>query len=122
MSSKEAENQHDTPRRLYRIDEDSGRGFGVEALFTAHVEDIERLYGWTIWFGEISGKHSDISLELSAENCKEVSADPVVVVAIESAGRNIRDKWTPFDSFTISGHNPFGFIEDETDEILETGS
>lgn len=106
------ENQHDSQRRIYKIDKDWGRGFGVQAVFTAHPEDVERLQGETVYFGEIAGKHSEIELDIDADSCREIEAPAEVVEWIEAnLGENVRSTWYPFDSFTVSGHNPFEYWE-----------
>ena len=53
-------NKHDSQFQIFKISEDWGRGFGVETLFIAHPEDVKSLYGKTIYYGEICGKHSEV--------------------------------------------------------------
>lgn len=117
MEATTQHNTHTSQRKVYQIEEDFGRGFGVEALFTAHPEDVAFLQGQTIYFGEISGKHSEISLRIQEDTIKVLDAPPEVILWIEShLSQNHRDDWTPFDTFSISGHNPLCYLGDEGDE------
>lgn len=105
-------NQHSSQRQIYKIDESWGRGYSVNAIFTAHPEDMKRLKGHSVYFGEICGKHSEVSLDINDETCTKLESSPEIVNWIEqNLGSNVRDSWYRVDSFTISGHNPFSYFE-----------
>lgn len=99
-------------RTLWKIDEDFGRGFGVEALFTALAKDVESLIGCEVYFGEISGKHSEITLEIAEDTIQPVEAPPGVLKWLEgNMGTHIQKSRLDWDSYSITGHNPFEYID-----------
>lgn len=114
MADEKKRNTRTSRRRVYKLDQDCGRGGVVEAVFTAHPEDVRLLRGKEIYFGEILGKHSEVYFVITEDNLREVSAPDVVVRWLEiEIGWAIRDPWTPFDSWTISGHNPLAHLDEE---------
>lgn len=57
---------------------DSYYGF-IEGLFVANREDIEKSIGKEIYFGEILGKHSEVSGVLESGDIEFISDDPIIV-------------------------------------------
>lgn len=103
-----------TERNLYRLSCDFGRMGRVEGIFTATKEDVRALQGRTIYFGEILGKHSQVALEIDEGAIQLIDKyGPFVEQAEQLLGHHIRDPWTPWDSYTISGYNPFGYVTEE---------
>lgn len=91
---------------LYKFFWDCGRMGDVEGLFIATSEDVEDSIGKNIYFGEILGKHSEISGKLGSEDLTLLSCDVDKLNWLEGiAGKN------------ISGFNPLEYIDEyEEDE------
>lgn len=90
---------------------DYGRMGSLDGIFVCEKEDLEKLYGKEVYFGEVLGKHSDVSIDIDAE-CFEIRTEDQDFIAkfIEIMGDG-----------TISGYNPFDYIDEdeESDEEEE---
>lgn len=75
----------------------------VEGVFVATEEDVEKIMGQEIYFGEILGKHSEVCFDMDTSNLTMVSNSPEVVKVIEDHGLE-------------SGYNPFAYWEEEEEE------
>lgn len=53
---------------IYRFSYYCGRMGTVSGIFVAPKEAVNRLYGQTVFFGEVLGKHSNISAEITENN------------------------------------------------------
>ncbi len=53
---------------IYRFLHDCGRMGTVSGIFVASKNDVNRLYGQTVFFGEVLGKHSNTSAEITEDN------------------------------------------------------
>lgn len=84
---------------IYRFYVDYGRGFGVEAVFAATDEEVASIMGKEIYFGEICGKHSEITATPTEQNLTLLTDDQIVVEAFIKFG---------FES----GHNPVSYAQD----------
>lgn len=90
-----------TQLKLWKFSEDYGRCGDVEGLFIATEEEIDKfLVGKEICFGEILGKHSEVSISFEKKDfkCLNVSKSTIAELFIAS------------DSRSISGYNPFEHI------------
>lgn len=87
---------------VYRMDFYDGRAGRVEGVFTATAQDIERIIGQHIYFGEILGKHSEVFGILERNAVKLLSNDPDVVRVFKE------------NNFS-SGYNPFHYFERDDD-------
>lgn len=65
--------------RLYRFHWDCGRQGDVTGVFVASEADVEAAIGKTVSFGEILGKHSDITGTLDAEDLTIVTDDQAFI-------------------------------------------
>ncbi|WP_321913530.1 hypothetical protein [Paraburkholderia sp. J11-2] len=87
---------------------DYGRSGTLSGIFVCEKADLEKLYGKEVYFGEVLGKHSEVSLEMDAE-CFEIRTEDQDFIAkfIEIMGDG-----------TISGYNPFDYYDadEESDE------
>lgn len=81
---------------------DCGRAGDVAGMFTCTKEELENTYGKTIYFGEILGKHSEVSGELSEEDIQILSDDQEFIAKFEEI----------VGSGTLSGYNPLEFISE----------
>jgi hypothetical protein len=84
-----------------------GRMGTLSGIFVCEKEDLEKLYGKEVYFGEVLGKHSEVVLTMDAE-CFEIRTEDQEFIAkfIEIMGDG-----------TISGYNPFDYIDE--DELVE---
>jgi len=89
---------------------DYGRMGELDGLFICDKEALEKLYGKEVYFGEVLGKHSEVSLEMDASLFQIKTEDQDFIAKfIEIMGDG-----------TISGYNPFDYIdEDESEEEEE---
>ncbi len=91
---------------LYKFNWNCGRSGELDGLFIAESDEIDKLIGKTIYFGEVLGKHSDIFAPLATEDLTVMSNDQVFIAQfVEIMGTG-----------TISGFNPLDFYEPEDDE------
>lgn len=87
---------------LYKMHIDCGRMGDLYATFVSTPEQIESLIGTEVYFGEVLGKHSDISIEIKPNHFKVVTQEQEFVNKFMEYGLE-------------SGHIPFYYIE-ETEE------
>jgi hypothetical protein len=81
------------------------RSSDVEGLFITTKEELNRNYGKSVYFGEISGKHSDVQGTLDPCDITIMSEDQEKIEWLQEIfGAN------------ISGHNPLAYIQDEYEE------
>lgn len=95
-------------RNLYRFFWDCGRMGDVEGLFVATPEEVDKNIGRIVYFGEILGKHSEITGSLDEEDLEIVSSD-----------QDFINKLVDILGTDISGYNPLDNIEDLDDEEEE---
>lgn len=81
---------------------DCGRMGSVYGTFCCDKEDIKKLFESRIYFGEILGKHSEITADLSEDEIFMVTDDPAAVELFE------KYKFQ-------SGYNPFHYIQEDED-------
>ncbi len=92
-------------RKLYSFFWDCGRMGDVEGLFIAEESEVDAAIGSQVYFGEILGKHSDISGTLSSVDLKVISDDQDKIVwLVGILGPN------------VSGYNPLDYIQQEEDD------
>lgn len=80
----------------------------VESVFIAEESEVEHAIGQDAYFGEILGKHSDISFDLKANHFRVILIDQDAVLEIQKA---VGD--------TLSGYNPLFYVEDPMEEDEE---
>lgn len=78
-----------------------GRMGDLDGLFIADSDAIRDAYGTEVYFGEVLGKHSEITCELDPSQITIKSEDQDFIAKLESV----------IGSQTISGFNPFDYIE-----------
>lgn len=87
-------------RKLYKFFWDCGRQGDVDGLFIADEKDIELAMGNQVYFGEILGKHSEISGTLDNGDLKVIDIEESVLDILEDA----------IGSSYISGYNPLDYV------------
>jgi len=90
-------------KKLYRFSVDYGRMGDIESVFTEDDAVVSKCIGKEVYFGEILGKHSNISVELEESQFEVLSDDPIVIDIIEKY-------------IGETGHNPIGYIDYEVYE------
>lgn len=93
-------------RVIARFYWDCGRMGDVDGIFTCDEADLEQSYGKDVYFGEILGKHSEISGELNEEDITILSDDQDFIKKFEEI----------LGAGTISGYNPLDYLSENGDE------
>jgi hypothetical protein len=96
------------PRILVRFYEDFYRNGELEGLFITTKPELERLYGKVLYFGEVLGKHSDVSLLIEPRQFTLKSEDQAFI-----------DQLADVCGTDISGLNPFSYEDDGEDHEYE---
>ncbi len=91
--------------KLWKFYWDCGRMGSLEGLFVESQQRIDAIIGQEIYFGEVLGKHSDISGTISAEDFEAIDI-----------GEEAIDKIVAVTGATVSGYNPFEYWDEETTE------
>lgn len=89
--------------KLYSFYWDCGRMGELEGLFVADSDEITKTIDKEIYFGEVLGKHSEISGTLEEEDLVVLSEDQEKIewlLSLLGGGR------------TISGYNPLDYYEE----------
>lgn len=99
-------------KALYRLNCDCGRQGSLEGIFVADTEDVEYLIknNISVYFGEVLGKHSEISGCLDDRDIELITTEDKVVDVVEK--------------YELStGYNPFEYslCEYETANVPENG-
>lgn len=90
-------------KKLYEFNWDCGRMGDLNGLFIADEADVAAIVGKEIYFGEVLGKHSEISGTLDDEDLTVKSDDQDFITKfIEIMGEG-----------TISGYNPLDYYDPE---------
>jgi hypothetical protein len=99
-------------KALFKMDFDCGRMGNLEGVFIADTEDVEYLVNnkISVYFGEVFGKHSEISGCVAESEIKQITTDENVIKIVEEYGLN-------------SGYNPFEYTlcTSETEDIPDNG-
>lgn len=97
-------------KKLYQFNFSCGRMGSLEGIFIAESSEVEALIGKEIYFGEVLGKHSEVSGLLEESDLQVLTDDQDFIETFE------RVLWTG----TISGYNPLDYYDpDEDDEEEE---
>lgn len=89
--------------------EEFGRLGELEGIFLCTEEELSRLKGVTVEFGEVLGKHSEISSEMTFNNSTVIDTTEEDIAALLRifAGEG---------SVTISGFNPLEYLGQDEEE------
>lgn len=86
---------------IYKFSEQCGRMGSLDGVFIATPARVKKAMGRTAHFGEVLGKHSDISVVLGDDNVTLASDDPAAVKVVS-------------DLDLCTGFNPLDYLgEDE---------
>jgi len=92
--------------KLYSFDWDCGRMGDLEGIFVAEESDVNNVLGKEIYFGEVLGKHSEISGEIVDGDIKVIDEDQQFITKL------LNVFGLEEDGGTLSGHNPLDYLED----------
>lgn len=99
-------------KALFKMNFDCGRMGNLEGVFIADTEDVEYLVNnkISVYFGEVLGKHSEISGGVDKSEIKMITADVNVINIVQEHGLE-------------SGYNPFDetLCTCETEDVPENG-
>ena len=87
---------------VYRYELDCGRMGAIESVFIASHADVEKAKTLRLYFGEVLGKHSEISDDGGEGTWTLLSGDPSVVRVVEQYELS-------------SGPNPLNCVEENED-------
>ena len=98
-----------TEKNLYRYTWEFGRMGTLHGLFVSDQEAIDGLVGTTLEFGEVLGKHSEVTATVEDDDFEVVSTDQ------DKIGWLMGTTGEPgqSDSHTVSGYNPFDYVPEE---------
>lgn len=85
---------------------DCGRSGDVTGLFLTTTEAIEAAEGREVYFGEILGKHSEVTCTFDSSDIEIKSDDQAFITKFEEV----------MGSGFSTGHNPLDYLSDVSDE------
>lgn len=91
---------------IYKFYMDCWRAGDLEGLFIANTEDVKKLIGQYIYFGEVLGKHSEVDCNIEEDHLELISVDPEHVEMFEQLDLSV-------------GYNPFDYWEESEEEEEE---
>ena len=99
-------------KALYKMNFDFGRMGNLEGIFVADTEDVKYLVDnkISVYFGEVLGKHSEISGPVTDGEIKQITTDEKVIKVVEEYG--LENGYSPFD---------YNVCNSETEGIPDNG-
>lgn len=94
-------------KNLYSFYWDCGRMGSLDGMFVASPEEVENAIGREAYFGEVLGKHSEISGTIEEDHITLVSDDQEKVKWLVEVTGGFP---------TINGFNPLEYIEDYVED------
>ena len=105
-------------KALYKMYCDCGRMGSLEGIFVSEKEDVKILVeeGIEVYFGEVLGKHSEISGSIDNDELTEVTDDPKIIEIFEKY--NLSSGYNPFD-YTANNYQIDEDSEDSFDGTVQ---
>ena len=72
--------------KLYKFHWDCGRNGSIDSVFVADDTKVAEAIGKTVYFGEVLGKHSDISGTLAKNEFKVLSDEQGFILKAQHCG------------------------------------
>lgn len=96
---------------IYKLHVDVGRYGVLEGIFVAYKLYVDVLLSSkvVIYYGEVLGKHSEISSYVEPEEIKLITDDKKVIKTFEKY--NLSCGYNPFEYETIHGETVFDYIK-----------
>lgn len=85
--------------KLFKFHWDCGRMGDLDGIFVADDARVKEVIGKEVYFGEVLGKHSEISGMLKKKDFRVLTDDPSFILQAEQYG------------LVPSGYNPFNYLE-----------
>lgn len=87
---------------IFKMNLDCGRSGNLYGIFTAEKDDVKNLIASKkeVYFGEVLGKHSEVSAFLNPDEIEMISDDPAIVEMFQKLNMKC-------------GYNPFNYIEED---------
>lgn len=92
--------------KLIKFTWDCGRGGDISGLFIWDEEDYNKILGKRIYFGEILGKHSEISGTIEEADLTIISEDQDLINKL----------LINFPNYNLCGYNPLDYYEEDNEE------
>lgn len=93
--------------KLWKFDADCGRVGSLSGLIAVSQADIDNIIGEDVYFGEVLGKHSDITVRIGLEDFTLIDIPEEYARKIMTAAGG---------SHCISGYSPFDYWERVDDD------
>ena len=98
-------------KKLFSFYWDCGRSGFLDGLFVATQEEVDKVVGKEVYFGEVLGKHSEVYGTLQADDVKLIDIDEDAI-----------EKIVAVTGESISGYNPIttyadNHYDDEPEEV-----
>jgi len=68
--------------KLFVFHADWGRMGTVESVFMGSEEDVAKMYGKTVYLGDILGKHSDVSVDIDEDSFEVHKIDEATIAIL----------------------------------------
>ena len=91
-------------KTIYKFFWDCGRSGNLEGVFVSTTEEVSKVIGKNIYFGEVLGKHSEIYGILEETDLKIITDNPDFIELFEK-----------FD--LTSGYNPLDYYEENQENV-----
>jgi len=98
---------------------DCGRMGDLSGLFICEKEDLKTIEGKEVSFGECLGKHSNVNGTISADDFVIKTEDQEFIQKFIEIMCDGTYSVESDSTFTISGYNPFDYIDISEDEMLD---
>lgn len=90
---------------LYEFEWDCGRQGCISGRFLCTSEELEKIIGKEIYFGEILGKHSEVFGTIEHDEVTLVTDNQVFINLAKELGVSLE-----------TGYNPFDYLPEDDDE------
>lgn len=94
-------------KKLWKYGEYFGRMGELEGVFVADEAEVQKAMGRTVYFGEVLGKHSDISTTLDGENVTLLTDDQEFIQKAKEYG------------LVPVGIDPIAYLRDQDEDEAE---
>lgn len=97
---------------IYEFYLDCGRSGSLDGIFVADSDDLAKMYGHEVYFGECLGKHSEVSSIINEGHIELKTDDQAFISWFESI----------FGEDYESGFNPLSYYEPSEDDEEDNDS
>lgn len=88
---------------IVKFKADYGRNGNLDGLFICTQDQLDAIFGKDVYFGEVLGKHSNVTVDLQKDDFEIISDDQDFIAKLKKVFKI---------TSTISGHNPIDYIYD----------